>query len=82
MLANNLYPSLSTEPNPIVAVRRFAEQFGAVTYKVYGAFLDIALFTCKKYDSQGWFTCYVGVAKHVKGGTLVYVYESDAPKTL
>lgn len=81
MLANNLYPALSAEPNPIVAVRRFAEQFGATTCKVYGAFLDIALFTCKKYVG-GWWTCYVGVAKHVNGGTLVYVYESDAPKTL
>lgn len=82
MLANNLYPSLSAEPNPIVAVRDYEYLAGLETCKVYGAFADLVLFTCTKRDAAGWLVHHVGIAKHVKGGTFVYVYESDAPKTL
>lgn len=82
MLANNLYPSLSAEPNPIVAVRKFCEQSHAVTYKTYGAFLNLALFSATYRDKDGWLTHHVGIAQRIKGGTYVYLYESDAPKTL
>ena len=82
MLANNLYPALSAEPNPIVALRKYETMANLETCKVYGAFADLVLFTATKRDSTGWLVHYVGVSRHIKGGTFVYVYESDAPKTL
>lgn len=83
MLANKLYPQLSTADSPIAAVSMYQRLADIDHLRYYGAFMDLALFTCSKRDVlTGWVTHYVGVARRVRSWTAVYVYESDVPKTL